>query len=83
SDLASEATTACAKSLPVVLQEILPFDGVCVSARATDEVLPYYSAIVESCAASTSVLAVLVDYVASGDPVFTLVQDMIRTKAAA
>ncbi|KAJ1566618.1 hypothetical protein HK405_009072 [Cladochytrium tenue] len=83
SDLASEATTACAKSLPVVLQEILPFDGVCVSARATDEVLPYYSTIVESCAASTSVLAVLVDYIASGDPVFTLVQDMIRTKAAA
>ncbi|KAI9344504.1 PLC-like phosphodiesterase [Zopfochytrium polystomum] len=78
-DLRSEAATACASGLPVILQEILPFDGVCVKARAANEVAPALIDIVSGCATPW---IVLVDYLSAGDAVFSWVQSKNQAATA-
>ncbi|KAI9328244.1 hypothetical protein DFJ73DRAFT_782629 [Zopfochytrium polystomum] len=68
-DLRSEAAT----------REILPFDGVCVKARAANEVAPALIDIVSGCATPW---IVLVDYLSAGDAVFSWVQSKNQAATA-
>ncbi|KAI8617979.1 hypothetical protein BC830DRAFT_38693 [Chytriomyces sp. MP71] len=79
----NEAFSTCTKGYPVVLEEILPFNGVCVQQRVIANVNPNYGKVVTMCEQeNATVLAVLLDYIKAGDLVFDIVNDHIKTKAS-
>ena len=74
---------ACSMGKPVVLQEILPFNGMCVETRARHQVRSVYPGIVNSCAAQgANVMTILLDYIEPNEAAFGLVTSLIKNKAA-
>ncbi|KAJ3354432.1 hypothetical protein HDU83_005357 [Entophlyctis luteolus] len=84
SDLSSEEKQSCNQGKPVVLEEILPYDGVCVSSRTTSEVDPAYPGILSGCESEgASVMTLLLDYIEPSAQAFSLINAHIQAKAAA
>ncbi|KAJ3206075.1 hypothetical protein HDU82_004736 [Entophlyctis luteolus] len=79
SALQSEAKSACVKGKPVILQEVLSFNGNCVETRAANEVFPIIDSVVESC--ENIFLTILTDFLSENSTVFDLVVQSIKSRS--
>ncbi|KAJ3356520.1 hypothetical protein HDU83_000871 [Entophlyctis luteolus] len=83
SDLTSEEKQSCNQGKPVVLEEILPYDGECVSSRTASEGDPAYPGILSGCESDgASVMTLLLDFIDPSIQAFSLINAHIKAKAS-